>query len=351
MALTDTVNEGFGNAPCDAARERFGKSLKLQIAKNASESQYAKPCNEARKHLWNSLYPSFPITLYRFDSALVKSKFERRLDDVRRERLYLAPANSFNDVYDAFPYVSPDYLANGIRNGITQENMALYLQFLSVFMSEKDHQKHLSVIEPFLKNMEEWKEEMIVDLTDHLDEYLQEFRSHIRVACLTDDVIHGPMWAYYANNGNGFAVSYEIAGEDSLKVIPGPLLNTQITLCPIQYDSRLDLGALSHAPFHSQPFIPYWTTSTYLALIASASHKGKQWTYEREWRFEALAGDGFPDKAYLGLKASGIYLGYSLSEIDSRQVCDVASDLDIPAFRVMPDYLSQGTSFQIERIG
>lgn len=280
-----------------------------------------------------------------------KKKLERRLDDVRQGRLFLAPANSFNDVYDAFPFVSPNYLANGIRNGITQENMAVYLQFLSVLMSEEDYQKHLSVMEPFLKRMEEWKEEMVVDFTDHLDEYLQEFRSHIRVACLTDDVVHGPMWAYYASNGEGFAVSYEIAGEGSVRAIPGSLLNTQITLCPVQYNNRLDLGALSHAPFHSQPFIPYWTESSYLALIASASCKGREWANEREWRFEVLAGDGFPDKAYLGLKASGMYLGYSLGEEESNLVCDVAGDLGVPLFRVVPDYLSQGTSFQIERIG
>lgn len=332
-------------------REKFGRSLKLLTAVNTTTPSFAKPFNDAHISLWCSLISDTPLYIYRVDSAADHKSFLRRLNDIREKRLYLAPPDSFNDSYDTFAYIDPNVLADIIDKNITAEEMDGYLNYMRrSFWSENEYEKHLESLSPYLDNLDLYKKELAEHHSEHAPEYINEFRSHIRVACLTEDIEHEQMWAWYSARGNGIAAQYEISSPDAYQVLPLYVANAPITLCPVQYGERLELKGLSHAPFNSQPFIPYWTEATYLALINMAAHKSDEWAKEKEWRFVTLAGDNAPKTMYLSVAPTGLFLGKSLSEGDSALALEVAAELGIPAYKAEPDYRSKGTKLSFKQI-
>ncbi|MBR0403869.1 MAG: hypothetical protein IJI68_01505, partial [Eggerthellaceae bacterium] len=277
--------------------------------------------------------------------------FLRRLNDIRAKSLYLAAPDSFNDSHDTFAYIDPEVLSANIEKNITAENMDGSLDFMRrTFWSEDEYERHLEALSPYLNDLEFFKKEIAKHHSEHAPEYIIEFRSHVRISCLTEDIEHEQMWAWYGAQGNGIAAQYEICGPEAYQVLPHGVINSPVTLCPVQYGELLELNGLSHAPFHSQPYIPYWTEATYLALINMAAHKSEEWAKEKEWRFVTLIGDNAPRAMYLSAAPTGLFLGKSLNESDSALAKQVATDLGIPAYKAEPDYRAKETRLSFKQI-
>lgn len=326
----------------------FHKTLELLVQQNAYDGIPPKAYERARIELGKTV--PVPMRLYRMDAASDASKLERRLQDIREGRLYLADASTLDDAHDAIPYISREHFIGRARSSIKGKNLRIAVAGMRQFLSDDEYDALLSQIGPEFDVSEEDVLRMADDLMANLEERLDAFRGGVRMACLTEDVVHQSIWSTYADKGNGIACEYSFAGTDDYEILPAGTQNAPVTLCPVEYSGRYEMGELAHVPFGSQAFIPYWTEATYLSLIAVASHKSGDWAYQREWRLVALAPSDCPDKLYVSLKPSAIYLGLRMGDSARERVITAAEAMGMPVYKASLSYESKGTELRFDRV-
>lgn len=334
----------------DAIRERFASRLKLVTASHIAQKHYAKPYFQSQERLSSSIQHAFPLKLYKIGDATREKVFARRLADLERGRLYLPYPFQFNDPFDADPYVNATELEEAMIHGITPEGLEATNEILTSFMSAEVKERYLQAQEMFADRFEESKHAMISDTIQDLQAYIGQFRRRMRIACLTEDVTSTTMWANYGGEGNGIAAAYTFDSADNLTLDIDRETNAPISMFPVVYDGRFPLGELSHVPFGSNAFIPYCTESTHLAFINTAVHKEGGWSYEKEWRIVVITPNGLPDKLYVKLRASELYLGEKLDGQDLARALALGSKLGIPVFRLYADHSSPSAKLSFKRI-
>lgn len=332
----------------ECMRENFHKTLRILVQQNTYDGIPPRTYEDARIELGNAI-PS-PVKLYRMDVASDESRLSRRLDDIRKSRLYLADTNSFDDAHDAIPYINKELFIERTESAITGKNMRVAIQMMRPLLSREEYDFLLTKFGPGFdvpeRDVRQASEEMMSSLATRL----KAFRAGVRVACLTEDVVHQSIWSTYAGKGDGIACEYQLAGLSDYKVLPDNTRGIPVTLCPIEYSGRYDLAELSHVPFGSQSLIPYWTEATYLSLIAAASHKSEDWASQREWRLIALVPANCPEKLYVSLRTTAIYLGLGLSDTAREAVMAVAEEVKVPVYEAHLSYESSDTELRFNRV-
>jgi hypothetical protein len=158
-----------------------------------------------------------------------------------------------------------------------------------------------------------------------------------------------PMWAHYANNHQGFCVAYDMKEED----------NKELAVCilPIQYtDRRIEITDImvKHIDFVLKEkqrqmsqgrkriiiddlMIAY--TTVFLQNIKQSS-----WQYEKEFRCSAgRTSIGMP---FMKAMPTGIYVGEKCSSVHVERLCNIASDLGVPIYKL--EFKDINNSYQLE---
>ena len=160
---------------------------------------------------------NIPKYLYKFYSPTIDN-----LNDIRNQRLWLALPKNFNDPYDGAVLKLNEKYLNMIINNIKMlkiDNKKLeadleteYLRLRKKLKSPNDINSMLKIL--FKKYNFEYNEVMektnkeYKDYKDNIEKY------NFRVACFTNFsrnkyiLKRTDMWAYYAQDSNGFCVKY-----------------------------------------------------------------------------------------------------------------------------------------------
>lgn len=183
-----------------------------------------------------------------------------------------------------------------------------------------------------------WKKEQFED-------YIKEMNSKWRVCCFAnpdEKQQNMPMWAYYANNHQGFCVEYNMSLEQkkylypvsydekrvSGNVILGNLLNGIMAMMKYAEDS-------SHMPGEISAFI-------HLALL-SITCKHISWQHEKEVRALVPATFGI----YFPAIPSKIFIGMNCSEQNTSRIVEIAKKFPECKVYKMKDAL-EGADFYLE---
>lgn len=158
-----------------------------------------------------------------------------------------------------------------------------------------------------------------------------------------------PMWAHYANNYQGFCVSY------NMKEIG----NIELSACtmPIQYtDERIDITNIvvncvdlvlkekqrqmgeGRKKIVINDFMIIYTIS----FLQNIKHSS--WQYEQEYRCSAgKTSIGMP---FIKAIPSGIYAGEKCSIVNLERLCNIARHLCVPLYRL--EFKGHNNNFQME---
>lgn len=266
------------------------------------------PQDLAMDVVFNALYPItrlyIPDTLYKFyslnnDKDLNKKKF----DTLENQQIFMSDIKDFNDPFDgkAFFY-NPEELA--------------YIERL----------KHV-------------KGRIIEDFTSF----------HKGTALTENNTSCMPMWAHYANNHQGFCVSYDMHNP----------ANRTLSGCtfPVQYtEQRLDITSFmkKYAEMVARTVNKQIEQGNKqiqisdLSLIYVAQYlcniKQATWQYEKEFRctMGAIA-KGMP---YVDAVPKAIYIGINCNEQNRNELVAIGKKLMIPVYQMNLDQLSENYTLE-----
>ncbi|WP_322151476.1 DUF2971 domain-containing protein [Paratractidigestivibacter sp.] len=280
-----------------------------------------------------------PLRLFRFRSLADPETSELNLEDIRQDRVFLAHARDFNDLYDSFPLLNYDMIREQMDKQITKDNMLRTLKAdASLYgkrLAGEGTRSMADFISQFNDQLEKRKEDFIESAPEQLHKRAVRFRNELRCACFTEDVEDSHMWGIYADSGKGIAVEYELdprALTCHCKQKCGTCACA--TLAPVLYEGRPNVSWLSHVLGGSTALSDYPEGTTYLYLINTAFKKIKQWEHEREWRVACGACEKVDGPMYLTAHAKAIYLGQKIGDADRRKVIEVTKNAGIPLYKM-----------------
>ena len=183
---------------------------------------------------------------------------------------------------------------------------------------------------------------------------IDDFTAFHRGAALTQNSTGCmPMWAHYANNHQGYCVSYDMKNP----------ANAQLAGCtfPIQYtDQRLDITSFmkKYAEMLSseadrqiaQGKNQIMIDDLSIVFIASylCNIKQSTWQYEKEFRCTTGANaEGMP---YIDATPKAIYIGMNCSKSNIEDLISIAKELSIPIYKMKLDELSEDYTLRAEHL-
>ena len=175
-------------------------------------------------------------------------------------------------------------------------------------------------------------------LVAHKGRFIDDFTSFHKGTALTEnDTSCMPMWAHYANNHQGFCVSYDMTDPD----------NQKLSSCtfPIQYtNDRLDITSFmrKYAEMvatevdaqlaQGQQQIGISDKSIVYVAQYLSNIKHLTWQYEKEYRCAmGSTADGMP---FASATPQAIYIGMNCSEENRNKLVEIAKKLSVPIYQM-----------------
>lgn len=188
---------------------------------------------------------------------------------------------------------------------------------------------------------------------EHVDgKIIDDFTRFSKVTSLTSNGVNSmPMWAHYANNHNGFCVSYDMKS------------NLQLSGCtfPVQYtDERIDITSLMDKQM--QKIIQEINIQTTqgkkqilmndLSMIYLTSYfcniKHISWSYEKEFRCSVASNaKGMP---YMPATPKEIYIGMKCPPTYVDKLVKIANTLQIPIYKMKFNEFDEEFNLSYEKI-
>lgn len=160
---------------------------------------------------------------------------------------------------------------------------------------------------------------------DMVKHYYDSIAGSFRYTCLSDtDENNMPMWAYYANNHQGFCVEYLLCDMQKKYIFPVTYEPERVAANAITTNLLYEYMEMKEEGRH------YTNTSAdanvYLQmLILSLTAKHKSWEHEKEYRIISFW-DYFPlipTKIYIGINCKEQYRNELIEAARSIDVCKV----------------------------
>lgn len=191
-----------------------------------------------------------------------------------------------------------------------------------------------------------YKAEQLADierLKTHGGKIIDDFTRFVKIASFTANGAQSmPMWSHYANNHEGFCVSYSV--KENIDLSSG--------IFPVQYtDDRLDITSMmrSQAETICKTIDANMRKGIKITNIFDGSliymplllFNVKQlfWGYEKEFRcVVASNAKGVP---YIEAKPKEIFMGMNCKATNQQALCEIADYYDVPIYRMRFDDYSE----------
>lgn len=284
----------------------------LYLVLSSSTLVPAMPSNLAMDTTFKTIYvvtrQYIPDTLYKFyglsDDENLNTK---KLSTLQNKQIFMSDIKDFNDPFDGKAFY---YNSDALRN--------------------------------------------VECLKSHNGKFIDDFTTFIKATSLTEnDPNSMPMWAHYANNHQGFCVSYDMKES----------ANNALSACtfPVQYtNQRLDITSFmkKYATSISNEIDNQISSSSKqiyisdLSLIYIAQFlyniKHTTWQYEKEFRCTTGAiAKGMP---YIEAIPKAIYIGMKCCPKNRLQLLSIANTLSIPIYQMKFNEFSSDYTIEAELI-
>lgn len=277
--------------------------------------------NEAMRKKIDSRKPKY---LYKFYKPTIDN-----LNDIRNQRLFLSNPANFNDPFDGLIIKKGNALSKHIgayiktgdfsamlkktrRTISSQQSMARggyqgLQRVLATLRAWAEHHKEECAMQYAQDMISKWEE-----IESGFSEYRFRVSSFITFPQRASFLKRTDMWAYYANDGKGFCVSYD------RNAIKDPVLRYSIS--PVNYKEYVS----------ELPAIPSRSD-----IINRLLEKSPVWKHEREWRIVQEMDEQATDPYKVEFPyACEVIAGYSSNKSLKDELCYISTSLSIP-FRTL----------------
>ena len=307
----------------------------------------------------NKLYQPFldflreetPERLYRFRSCK-----ERTIDEFDKNKLCFTPAHKMNDDFDGLLYFNKEQIKATLVDALTSQKVG---GLVGVFRRGEipEEMRNCISAEMFqfcLDSFSKYTPEMIDSLINQFLDFvtydyekrmssLSQLTQNQKIASLSSEIDSPAMWGYYADDGKGFALSYDLREPNFTKYCLSPVIYGNERFDATQYATWLFqqqimksilMGANAIGLYSAfQPMIPCPDNFMSTKILI---HKAMKWNHENEWRLVYYERNNpenleFP---YIIEKPTGIYLGRNISPIHEKILRHIAVERGIPAYKM-----------------
>lgn len=284
-----------------------------------------------------------PDKLFRFRSCK-----ERTFSELDKDILSFSPAYMMNDDFDGMLYFNKKQIEESFNNVLKKENIARMKDMFNQGYIPPTVSSHVSktIIDNGISMLNEKNLDYINNFKQLVNDIFSEQSSyhsiltHKKIACLSTNINSAAMWGYYANNGTGFALSYDFTKMSFL----------EYGLYPVIYgEKRFDATSFARWLFQQKTLVRFSKdVSMYkeysniipcpdeFMSIKVLIHKSSVWSHEQEWRLifndsKARQEEKYP---YIIKKPNAIYLGRNISEINEKFLRRIAEEKRIPIYKM-----------------
>lgn len=292
-----------------------------------------------------------PDKLFRFRSCK-----ERAFKEFDQDILGFSPAFEMNDDFDGMLYFDKERIKKMLIDNLAPQNINSFLE--SACQGKIPSEIKSNIPEDFFQQMIDtlscYKSDTISELTNSFIDFvtedydkrmvfLNEITRNQKIACLSTNIESAAMWGYYANDGKGFALSYDLR-EPSF---------SEYCLVPVVYDEeRFDATEYAMWLFQQQTVQRIFLNANAYNLYSFLQnaipcpdqfmptkiliHKSISWSHEKEWRL-IFYEKNIQSKKYpsISKKPTAIYLGRNISAINEKILRQIAMEKNIPAYKMM----------------
>lgn len=307
--------------------------------------------NKRYQPLLDFLKTETPEKLYRFRSCK-----ERTIDEFDQNKLSFSPAYKMNDDFDGLLYFDKASIKTSLVNALTPQKVSGLVEMFrqGAISDEMRHWFPDEMLQFCLDSFSKYTPEMINALIDQFlnfatNDYekrmssLSQLTQGIKIASLSTDINSPAMWGYYADDGKGFALSYDLRDHNFTEYCPLLVIYGDERFNATQYATWLfqqqimqeiliRANAISlYSVFQSMIPCPDHFMSAKVVM-----HKASKWDHENEWRLIYYRRNDqenmeFP---YVIKQPTGIYLGRNISPIHEKVLRHIAVERGIPVYKM-----------------
>lgn len=247
-----------------------------------------------------------PDTLYKYYSLTNNKELnQNKLDTLQNNQIYLASHNQLNDPHDGKGYY---YRTDTIRK---------------------------------YERLKHWDSGIIADSLQNC-----------RIASFTANGIYSmPMWGNYANNHQGYCVSYDMRDERNMFLysctFPVQYVEKKINITVLMNEfvgKLISKRNYSEEVGEKRIVITDFRLPAALALLENVKHVS--WSYENEYRFSNMK-----NEKYITAVPSAIYIGRNCIEENEKRIIEIAITNGIPVYKMENDDSSIEFWMKANRIG
>lgn len=319
----------------------------LVVPENLSDEEKGK----RYQALIDFLNINTPEKLFRFRSCK-----ERTFKEFDQDILGFAPASKMNDDFDGMLYFDKERIKATLTGAVTLQTLNGIIE--SVHKREIPEEIKNRIPEAVLQQMisplsnltPEATNLLVRQFTDFVTEdydkrmtFISQVTQNQKVACLSQSVESTSMWGYYANNGTGFALSYDLRKPNFSEYCLVPVIYGEERFDATEYAQwllqqqtlrRILISANAHTLYPLlQRIIPCPDLFMSTKILI---HKANSWSPEKEWRLvfydKNRQGEKYPN---ISQKPTALYLGRNISEIYEKILRHIATEKNIPVYKMM----------------
>lgn len=255
-----------------------------------------------------------------------------------------------NDDFDSLLYFDKDLIKDKLQHFLNDSQI---IQKLKEAVGLTDPSQTTMLINQFYNVM-------VQQLNENSDYISNLIQQQIKFACFSEDVSSADMWGYYADSGQGFALSYDFRNGnyticDSCKTRLQCPTHMSCTLARVIYDdTRFDATPyatwlLQHKMMqriiieknlhflrnHLENFI---LCPDLFMITKVLLHKANAWKHEQEWRLICTCNSPdfmqqeFP---YATKRPTALYLGRKIKPIYEKILRHIAVEKNIPVYKMV----------------
>lgn len=219
----------------------------------------------------------------------------------------------------------------GIQDHIPAEILQFCLDSLSKYTPEMIN----SLINQFL--------DFATNDYDKRMTFLSQVTQNQKVVSLSTAINSPAMWGYYADDGKGFALSYDFREPNFAEYCPVRVIYGDEQLDATQYatwlfqqqilkSTLIGVNAIGLYPLFQQ-IIPCPDNFMSTKVLI---HKATNWDHEKEWRLVYYERNNLENREfpYIIKQPTGIYLGRNISPIHEKILRHIAVEKEIPVYKM-----------------
>ena len=292
-----------------------------------------------------------PDRLFRFRSCK-----ERAFKEFDQDILSFSPASEMNDDFDGMLYFDKNHIKETLVSTVTQQKISAIIRAMNngavpaVVKNRIPDNIFQQMVDALLRLTPDAINLLVSQFTDFATEdynkrmtFISQVTQNQKIACLSRSVESTAMWGYYANNGTGFALSYDLRESRFLEYCLVPVIYSDERFNATEYaEWLLQQQILQRILINSNAYTLYPLFQHLIPcpdLFMSTKiliHKATCWSHEKEWRLVFYEKNAQSEKyPHILKKPTALYLGRNMSAIHEKILRHIAVEKNIPVYKMM----------------